>query len=85
MTHLQGVPSYTDRTPTAPVDEFSSDSDDSQENDHDSLVNVPSSMDGDYHTHEPLDNDPVTFQNVLWEIPQYKKNKQHSTTAESVV
>lgn len=86
VTLVQSPPSYTGEVASAPPlqrvtsDSFS-DSDDSAIDDDNSLVNVPSSMDGDYETNEPVDNQPVKFHNVLWEIPQKKKKR----TSESVV
>lgn len=31
-------------------------------------VTIPKHFDGDYDTHEPVDNKPVIFQNVLWDL-----------------
>ncbi|XP_071512852.1 protein mesh [Panulirus ornatus] len=33
-------------------------------------MKVPKHFDGDYDTHEPLDDQPVIFQNVLWELDE---------------
>ena len=37
-----------------------------------------SSFDGEYETQEPVNNDSVTFQNVLWELPQKNSSSKEA-------
>ncbi|KAF2368716.1 NIDO domain, partial [Trinorchestia longiramus] len=67
-TLVQGYERRSVRVPATAPPPDSDESDLESEGDGDSL-NAPSSYDGEYDTNEPLDNKPVTFTNVLWEIP----------------